>query len=234
MSGAEDTETLLALISSLLSAPVHDQSVLLDALVECDGSVERAAKFLNSRAATSSRALPSRTTSSTKATGMKRKSAGLEGWLGKPSPSLASDADLQRTKRSRSGQAVTSAKSQAQAVPSPSSSKAESSVRKSEPIMIDDDDDVLPSLLVDKTVSSAKPQSSSGPLPSENKSPVKVKNVTNAEFMSILRPPNSSDNSSKSGPPKQPPLTLTTPEMIAKHVPCTMHTSVLPPDLACR
>ncbi|KAH8106757.1 hypothetical protein BXZ70DRAFT_997706 [Cristinia sonorae] len=52
--------------------------------------------------------------------------------------------------------------------------------------------------------------------------------------MSILRPPNSSDNIGRHAPPKHPPLTLSTPEMIAKHVPCTMHTSVLPPELACR
>ncbi|EKM55474.1 uncharacterized protein PHACADRAFT_184269 [Phanerochaete carnosa HHB-10118-sp] len=61
----------------------------------------------------------------------------------------------------------------------------------------------------------------------------KPKTVTNDEFMALLRLPNSSD-SKPSGPPKFPPLTLTTPDMVAKHTPCTMHLSVLPPELACR
>ena len=33
--------------------------------------------------------------------------------------------------------------------------------------------------------------------------------------------------------PRLPPLTLTNPSMVAQHTPCTLHYSVLPPDLAC-
>ncbi|KAI0810934.1 hypothetical protein BC629DRAFT_1259795, partial [Irpex lacteus] len=44
----------------------------------------------------------------------------------------------------------------------------------------------------------------------------------------LLRPP----TSTAPKPPKYPPLTLATPELIAKHVPCSMHLSVLPPELA--
>lgn len=36
------------------------------------------------------------------------------------------------------------------------------------------------------------------------------------------------------GPPKLPPLTLSSPALVAEHSPCTLHLSVLPPDLACR
>ena len=83
MSGAElhDTETLLALILSLLHTPIHDQSVLLEALVQCDGDVERAAQLLNARAASSSRRVPP---TSAKAAGKKRKAPGLEAWFEKP------------------------------------------------------------------------------------------------------------------------------------------------------
>ncbi|TDL24698.1 hypothetical protein BD410DRAFT_718467 [Rickenella mellea] len=48
--------------------------------------------------------------------------------------------------------------------------------------------------------------------------------------MSILKPP----------PPtspqiaRLPPLTLSTSALVAQHTPCTLHTSILPPDLACR
>ncbi|KAH7909716.1 hypothetical protein BJ138DRAFT_1136458 [Hygrophoropsis aurantiaca] len=34
--------------------------------------------------------------------------------------------------------------------------------------------------------------------------------------------------------PRLPPLTLSNPSMITQHTPCTMHLSVLPPELACR
>ncbi|KIP08154.1 hypothetical protein PHLGIDRAFT_104724 [Phlebiopsis gigantea 11061_1 CR5-6] len=51
--------------------------------------------------------------------------------------------------------------------------------------------------------------------------------------MSLLRPPNSAESKGQ-GPPKSPPLTLTTPAMVAKNTPCTMHLSILPPELATR
>ncbi|OSD08701.1 hypothetical protein PYCCODRAFT_1357282 [Trametes coccinea BRFM310] len=51
----------------------------------------------------------------------------------------------------------------------------------------------------------------------------------------MLRPANSSNTTtSKAKVPTLPPLTLTTPESVAEHTPCTMHHSVLPPELACR
>ncbi|CDO72868.1 hypothetical protein BN946_scf185002.g53 [Trametes cinnabarina] len=68
------------------------------------------------------------------------------------------------------------------------------------------------------------------------KKPVsKVKKITSSELMAILRPPDSSDDlDSKVKVPRLPPLTLTTPEMVAENTPCTLHHSVLPPELACR
>ncbi|THH29649.1 hypothetical protein EUX98_g4548 [Antrodiella citrinella] len=215
MRGAEDTETLLALVSSLLDAPIHDQSILLDALLDCDGNVERAAQCLNSRATSSSNASSSRITTPAKAVGKKRKSGGLEGWLEK----LPAPAEKPQSKRIRSD--------------APTRAEISSEPRRpvSKPAQ-KFEDDVLPSLDLEQPEEAYMDPEPELPV-SENKSPVKVKQVTNAEFMSILRPPNSMDNT-KAGPPKHPPLTLTTPEMIASHIPCTMHASVLPPELACR
>ncbi|EJD52943.1 hypothetical protein AURDEDRAFT_81077 [Auricularia subglabra TFB-10046 SS5] len=34
--------------------------------------------------------------------------------------------------------------------------------------------------------------------------------------------------------PRPAPLTLTSPDMVAQHVPCTMHLNILPPELACQ
>jgi hypothetical protein len=50
------------------------------------------------------------------------------------------------------------------------------------------------------------------------------------DLMSVLCQPRSL------GPviPRLPPLTLTTPSLVASHIPCTLHHSILPPELACR
>ncbi|EMD38356.1 hypothetical protein CERSUDRAFT_49567 [Gelatoporia subvermispora B] len=54
--------------------------------------------------------------------------------------------------------------------------------------------------------------------------------------MRILRPDHASEEREKvkETPPRFPPLTLATPTLIAQHTPCTLHTSVLPAELACR
>lgn len=49
MDTAEDTETLFALVSSLLTGPAPDSAVVLDALVQCNGSVNAAAERINSQ-----------------------------------------------------------------------------------------------------------------------------------------------------------------------------------------
>lgn len=50
------------------------------------------------------------------------------------------------------------------------------------------------------------------------------------DLMTILRPPPSSE---KKGPPKFAPLMLSSPALVAEHTPCTLHHSILPPELAC-
>jgi hypothetical protein len=70
-----DTETLLAILSSLLDPPLPEQEVLLDALTRANGTVEVAAKALQLKQ--SDRAVPSasRTTKKRVATGV------LDDWL---------------------------------------------------------------------------------------------------------------------------------------------------------
>ncbi len=53
------------------------------------------------------------------------------------------------------------------------------------------------------------------------------------DLMTILRPPPSPDQD-KRKLKGLPPLTLATPSMVATHTPCTLHLSILPPDLARR
>lgn len=169
----EDTETLIALVSSLLDGIAPDQATILEALADCNGNVDQAAQLLNVKD------YPQKV-----ARGKKRKrESGLDSWLNaKPSKGAHS------AKRTRSL----------------------SPVQRSEP------------------------GPSSKPLSTSTLSPARVKSLTNQEFMSILRPTASSGDHSKPSPVKYPPLTLATPELVSRHTPCTLHTSILPPELACR
>ena len=61
-------------------------------------------------------------------------------------------------------------------------------------------------------------------------SPFKSRPVV--DLMSVLHQPSPSAQSKQ--PPRLPPLMLSTPSLVAQHTPCTLHLSVLPPELACR
>ncbi|KAF5358503.1 hypothetical protein D9756_001694 [Leucocoprinus leucothites] len=67
------------------------------------------------------------------------------------------------------------------------------------------------------------------PKSSNAKSPSKP----TVDLMTVLRPPPSEDKS-KRKVKSLPPLMLSNPSMIAEHTPCTMHLSILPPELACQ
>ncbi|KAL5511202.1 hypothetical protein ACEPAH_4417 [Sanghuangporus vaninii] len=72
---SEDTEVLLASLASLLEPDVPKQLDLLNALVDCSGDVEAAARFL-----LASRH-PQQTRSDSDSKKRKRVDSGLEGWL---------------------------------------------------------------------------------------------------------------------------------------------------------
>ncbi|XP_006458249.1 hypothetical protein AGABI2DRAFT_199713 [Agaricus bisporus var. bisporus H97] len=52
--------------------------------------------------------------------------------------------------------------------------------------------------------------------------------------MTILRQPHTQEQSKTHRIRGLPPLMLSNPSMVTEHTPCTLHLSVLPPDLACR
>lgn len=178
MSLDEDTDILLATLSSLLDSHSVDQSVLLETLVNSGGDVERAARTLN---ASSNKQRP-------QATRQKRKREGLDGWLGKDTKSKSKKSTL--------------------------SSDSEKHTR---PAVVFDPNEGI--------TDRQKPQ-----IHSEAASPSISRNESAVDLMSVLR------QAPTAGPsaPRLPPLTLATPEAIAKHTPCTMHYSILPPELACR
>ena len=49
MDAYQDTDTLIALVSSLLTGPVPDSAVILDALVQSNGDANIASRMINSQ-----------------------------------------------------------------------------------------------------------------------------------------------------------------------------------------
>ncbi|KAG5645918.1 hypothetical protein DXG03_005065 [Asterophora parasitica] len=145
-----DTDTLLALVSSLLTEKLPDSDAILEALVHCNGDVEATATFLNGSGVDGT---PTK----------KRKRIDLDGWLSK-------------------------------------------SQKKTKPLVGAPQEPI---------VASNKPSGSSS---------------SAVDLMSVLRPP----PSSKKRIPQLPPLLLSDPAMVAQNTPCTLHHSVLPPELACK
>ena len=145
-----DTDTLIALVSSLLPQYTYTQDVILDALIQSNGDVEVAVQALQSKRLTK-----------------KRNHSSLDTWLNPPAKKIST--------RKNSSSAST-----------------------------------------DKPYAPTAVASNS--MPSIN-------------LMSILRQPSPEKPLI---PCRLPPLTLLTPALVAEHTPCTLHLSVLPPELACK
>ena len=177
-----DTDTLLALLSSLLHPLEYDQTTLIDALVRSHGDTEAAAISLRSETPRKKRKVS--------------RNSDLDGWLrGKPVVELGSEPVLPQGS-SLPKKRIDESRLETQNIEvNPSASEIPSSSPPTKPIS-------------------------------------KPKPVTNAEFMALLRPPNSSGDS-RPQPQRQPPLTLISPEHVSQHTPCTLHNSILSPELAC-
>lgn len=180
MDANEDTDILIAFVSSLLAGPAPAASTILETLVKCDGNVEAAAEQIN-------RLKPASRTK-------KRKSTGdLDAWL-KPAKAAR---DTNTKPRNKVG---------CSAAIGASGSKVRS--------------DTPP-----RTISHESAHVCS-PIPSKHPSTSKPV----VDLMTVLRQPPPAPQTL----PKVPSLTLSNPALVAQHTPCTMHLSVLPPELACR
>ena len=180
----DDTETLLVMLSSLLpeSHQNLDHESLLEALLECEGSVEAAAAKLTSQPSSSSVAGSSRSSTKKK----RKRHVGLDDWLQKH-PSTPKPP----SKRINSGEGGTRTRSMS--------------------VPADDHRHPSPSSSSLKVKGSGKPNSGGNAL-------------------AKLKPPSAS--AIPEVPAQLPPLTLGTPELVAKHTACTLHPQVLPPELA--
>lgn len=166
MSDAEtDTDTLLAMLSSLLQPEEFEHAVLLDALVNSNGDLEAAAQALRSERPKKRRKVAHKDHTS------------IESWLKGEKTILAP------------------------LIPSESSAGTNSH-------------SVAPAKML---AGASKPRGLAG-----------------ATLFGDLGQANQFASTSKTRVPRLLPLTLATPELVAEHTPCTMHHSVLPPELACR
>lgn len=210
---AMDTEILLAMLVSLLDpAPVPDQATLLDALAQCDGNVEEAAKRLIDK-------------SVPRVAGQKRKrAAGLDEWFG-GSPSKAKARGPSKNGSKPPSSSYANADDQR-------ADTDNSNAPKKPPLTDLRDESPERRPLASSSTSGTAGESSTASPRAKPTSSSKRRDVTNGELLSLLRPPNSKETGKK--PAQLPPLTLGTPSLVEEHTPCTSHPSVLPPELACR
>ena len=136
-----DTETLIALVSSLLPQYTYSQDVILDALIQSNGDVDHAVEVLRSKTPTK-----------------KQNQSSLDSWLNRPTKKISTRRDP----------------------PAPAPTTVASS---------------------------------------------------SVNLLSVLRQP---PFDAPSKPSRLPTLTLSTPALVAKHTPCTLHLSVLSQELACK
>ncbi|KAG8877757.1 Cell wall assembly regulator [Tulasnella sp. 331] len=133
-------------------------------------------------------------------------------------------AQKAKTKRKRGGTMLENWLVLHEPVPSALAKKPRSSSKTTAPTRRRSREEAV--IIVDNEESLAGPSSSK--MLTMTRTPEKPK----MSLLDVLRaPPNSPPASMM---PKLAPMTLVTPTVIAKHTPTTLHTSILPPDLACR
>lgn len=176
-----DTDVMLAMLSSLLEPPLPPNNDLLNALVDCDGDITRAAETFKFKLARTQ--APSLDPSGS---GKRKRGANdLDHWLVSPKGSGNASSSKKRLVVSPDGR---------------------------------NDDDM--------SVYSGKPIK----LSAKSLKPVSRGSAKVVDLMTVLRP--SALEKSVPSAPRLPPLTLSNPAMVEQHTPCTLHLSVLPPELA--
>ncbi|KAG8827605.1 hypothetical protein FRC17_007751 [Serendipita sp. 399] len=212
MSEAEDTDVLLALLCSLLDGPNPTQDVLLSALADADGDVERAAGILNSSKPSTVRNIG----------GKKRKRRNdLNSWIVNKKQ-VVSNHEITKKEGlpfERGSNAATDGAKESSLIPVYIGS---------------DDEDDHEHMAVDRAVArkeggveqATKDEDGHQVIMENTERAKKMKNISS--LMTVLKPPPSSPKR----PPKLLPRTLATPTLVAQHTPCTMHPSILPPELA--
>ncbi|KAI0636810.1 hypothetical protein C8Q77DRAFT_1094743 [Trametes polyzona] len=167
-----DTETMLAMLSSLLQPDEYEHAVLLDALLQANGDIAAAARCV---------------LEPPKKRRKPNDGASIEGWVTKSRPAVGGQLPATPVV------ATTHLKHTNHTTPSASDAGVSSR-------------QVIPA----------------------------AKSNSSEEWKAIFTRAGGSTSSGKLSVSRSLPLTLSTPGLVAEHTPCTLHHSVLPPELACR
>ena len=203
----EETEVLLALLSSLINTSLISHEDLLGALADAEGNVHEAARVLNG----------AKSSQISKPRSKRKRKNGLDGWV---------------TSKKRPG-AMSPRRE-----PVPANRSVSSSLKPygsstpgftvNEPIFLDEDDEEHQPL--EDPMSSSTLVSAAHLGIDEDGKPFDVTGVLPTKtLMSVLK-----QAPTEKTRPKLPPRTLGTAALVAHYTPCTMHSSILPPELACR
>jgi hypothetical protein len=203
----EETEVLLALLSSLINTSFLSHEDLLGALADAGGNVHEAARVLNG----------TKSSQIYKPRSKRKRNTGLDGWVtSKKRPRTMSP----RREPVQAGRSVSSSLN--------FYGSCTPGFTADEPIVLDEDDEehqVLEDALGSGTLVSAAH--------SDIDEDVKPSHVTGMQptksLMSVLK-----QAPTEKTQPKLPPRTLGAAALVAQYTPCTMHSSILPPELACR
>ena len=194
----EETELILALLCSTIENPSISHEVLLGALADAGGNVQKAAEALNAGQQPNSSKPPSK----------RKRDNGLDKWImNKKRPRDATPA------RQLDGEASSSARPHQTFTPG---------FAPDEPICIESDDESGE----DTTNLGSLVSSPSAHTKSSDKSHVQAPTVP---LMAVLK-----QAPTLARVPRLLPRTLGTPALVAQYTPCTLHASILPPELACR
>jgi hypothetical protein len=199
-----ETEVLLALLSSLVDTSLLSHEDLLEALVDAGGNAHEAAKVLNG----------TKSSQISKPRPKRKRNNGLDGWV---------------TSKKRPG-AMSPRREPVQASRSTSSSLIlrTPGFTVDEPILLDEDDEEHQAL-VDAMDGGTLVSAAHSDIDEDAKLSHMIGTQPTRSLMSVLK-----QAPTEKTRPKLPPRTLGTAALIAQYTPCTMHSSILPPELACR
>jgi hypothetical protein len=205
-----DTEVLLALLLSMVKDQNVSQETLLGALADAGGNVQNAATMLNLRSKGSDHgnsSIPRK----------RKRSAKLDDWI---VDRKAGSSNIRNTNNQKSPRKV-------EKTPLVISKYITGTIDAPIDIDVEDAEAIVSDVEAPKI--KAEPEENER-LP-EGTSPTKKSAKPAVPLLSILKQAPTNSNPKI---PKLLPRTLATPDLVSRYTPCTIHHSILPPELACR
>jgi hypothetical protein len=202
----EETELLLAILSSLVDTSLVSHADLLGALADAEGDAHDAARVLNR----------SKQSQNSKPRSKRKRTNRLDSWVASKKRPGASSPRRKPVQLHGSASSLMPMESSAQGF------------TVEDPIFLDSEDEEAQTL--DNATARDTLVSAAHSSLDENGKSSHVTSVQPVRsLMSVLK-----QAPIEKTRPKLLPRTLGTPALVAQYTPCTIHSSILPPELACR